>query len=224
MATLMVVAAVIPAFNEKKYIGDVVRKTSQFVDYVIVVDDGSSDETYSIVRSMNNKVIALRHDINLGKGAALKTGCEAACRLKVDVIVCIDADNQHNPSTIPQFLNTLIQEKTDIVFGMRQFNRHMPFMMLFGNYLLSNMINWFFHMVLHDTQSGFRVFTTEAYRKIVWESSGYEAETEMIVRAGEQSLRYKEINIDTIYHDSYKGTTVLDGIRIFFYILRWKFI
>lgn len=220
----MIVAVVIPAYNESKYLHHIIAQASQFVDYVIVVDDGSTDDTYTIARSYGQKVIALHHQINLGKGAALKTGCEAAGRLKADVIVCMDADNQHNPAIIPQFVQKLKTEPVDIVFGMRQFNRHMPFTMLFGNYFLSQVINTLFHMMIHDTQSGFRAFTTAAYRQLQWESRGYEAETEMIVRASEQHLRYQEIDIDTIYYDQYKGTTALDGVRIFLYILRWKFI
>lgn len=220
----MIVAAVLPARNEAKYIAQVVNRALPLVDYVIVVDDGSIDTTHDIVRQLGGKVIALRHQINLGKGAALKTGCEAACRLKADIIVCMDSDNQHNPETIPKFVDTLRTANLDIVFGMRQFDRRMPLMMIVGNYFLSNLINWLFHMMIHDTQSGFRAFTTEAYRKLLWESRGYEAETEMIVRASEHHLRYKEIEIDTIYHDSYKGTTALDGIRILLHILRWKFI
>jgi glycosyltransferase involved in cell wall biosynthesis len=220
----MIVAAVIPARNESKHIAEVVSKARQYVDYVIVVDDGSRDNTFGLAKSVGGNVIAVQHTVNLGKGAALKTGCEAASRLQADVIVCMDADNQHKPEMIPQFVQTLTDRKVDIIFGMRQFNRHMPMMMLIGNHALSKVVNWFFHVVVHDTQSGFRAFTREAFYKLQWESDGYEAETEMIVRMSEQRLKYSELEIDTIYHDDYKGTTVLDGIRIFLYILRWKFI
>ncbi|EKD75939.1 MAG: glycosyl transferase [uncultured bacterium] len=220
----MIVAAVIPAHNESKHIRKVIDKARQYVDYVIVVDDGSNDDTNVIAKSFGGNVVALRHTINLGKGATLKTGCEAASRLKVDAIVCMDADNQHKPESIPQFIKALQEKKVDIVYGMRQFNNKMPFMMLVGNYTLSKVISWLFHVVIHDTQSGYRAFTREAFNKLSWESSGYEAETEMIVRASEQKLKYAEIDIETIYNDNYKGTTALDGVRILLYILRWKFI
>lgn len=220
----MIVAAVIPAHNESKHIKEVVTKAREFVDYVIVVDDGSTDDTSALAKSFGGKVIALRHEVNLGKGAALKTGCEAACQLGVDAMVCMDSDNQHKPEMIPQFIKALEEKKVDVVFGMRQFNRNMPIMMMIGNQTLSHVINWLFRVMIHDTQSGYRAFTRAAFLKMQWDSCGYEAETEMIVRVSEQKLSYGEIEIDTIYHDNYKGTTALDGIRIFLYILRWKFL
>lgn len=221
----MIVAAVIPARNEVKRIGLVIQNTLPFVDYVIVVDDGSIDGTMTAVQDIqNSKVKCLRHEVNLGKGAALKTGCDAAVLLKADVIICLDADGQHNPASIPVFLQTLVEQRVDIVFGMRQFNNKMPLTMLVGNRVLSQFINQLFRVMVHDTQSGFRAFTTAAYQKLRWHSSGYEAETEMIIRTGEYKLKYAEVDIDTIYYDSYKGTTALDGLRIFFHILRWKFI
>lgn len=221
----MISAAIIPARNEAQRIGMVVQRTMPFVDFVIVVDDGSTDDTTAVLQALAQpKVVVIRHQVNLGKGAALTTGCEAAMRLKVDAVVCLDADGQHNPESIPLFLSALEERQLDIVFGMRTFNSKMPIMMYLGNHFLSACINRLFRVMIHDTQSGFRAFTILAYPQLRWESSGYQAETEMIVRAGEHKLKYAEIDIDTIYLDNYKGTTVLDGIKIFLNILRWKFI
>lgn len=221
----MITAAIIPARNEAKRIKAVIEHTLSFVDFVIVVDDGSTDDTLPVIRSIQDpKVIPVHHQVNLGKGAALKTGCEAAIRLKADAIICLDADGQHDPKSIPLFLERLETGKVDIVFGMRTFNNKMPMMMLLGNHLLSKCISQLFRVMIHDTQSGYRAFTTVAYQKLRWHSTGYEAETEMIVRTGQYHLRYAEVDIDTIYHDSYKGTTIVDGLKIFLHILRWKFI
>jgi glycosyltransferase involved in cell wall biosynthesis len=216
--------AVIPAYNEAKRVVEVLHRVQPFVDQVVVVDDGSMDNTFEVVQALGGKVIALYHTINLGKGAALKTGCEAALNLGADYIVCLDADNQHSPERIPEFIRTLEQQQVDLVFGVRQFNRNMPFIMLLGNHVLSVMINLLFHIFVHDTQSGFRAFTRQAYELMRWESSGYEVETEMIVRASEHKLNYAEVDIDTIYLDNYKGTTALDGVKIFLQILKWKII
>lgn len=214
--------AVIPAYNEGRRIETVIAGACQYVDDVVVVDDGSQDDTYLIAKNSDQTVVVLQHSVNLGKGAALKTGCEAAAKLGADYIVCLDADNQHNPASIPLFIEALATQGVDIVFGVRQFNKNMPFMMFMGNRALSVIINSFFHILIHDTQSGFRAFTQAAYQQLQWTSTGYEVETEMIVRVSEKHLRYAEIDIDTIYHDHYKGTTVLDGIKIFFQILKWK--
>ena len=99
------VIAVIPAYNESKYIGDVVRETRKYVDEVIVVDDASKDNTGEIARRMG--AVVLRHCINLHKGATLKTGCEAAIGLGAKIILTLDGDGQHNPDEIPQLLEKL---------------------------------------------------------------------------------------------------------------------
>jgi len=220
----MIVTGIIPAHNESKHIVQVLKQACQFVDYLIVVDDGSTDDTYDLVKAIGGNVKVLRHSINLGKGAALKTGCEAALMLKTDIIVCMDADGQHNPKHISKFIELLANQPVDVVFGSREFNSHMPFTMMMGNYLLSWLINWLFHVKIHDSQSGYRAFTSLAYQQLKWESTGYQVETEMIAHVSEANLRYAEFTIETIYHDNYKGTTVIDGVRILFNILRWKFI
>lgn len=213
---------VVPARNEETKIEDVIRRAESFVDTVIVVDDGSTDKTHERAVNVSSKVVALRHEVNLGKGASLKTGCEAAMRLGADRIVCMDGDGQHDPQSIHRFIEAIANDNVDIVFGARPFNSKMPLVSFIGNRFLSIMINLFFHYFLQDSQCGFRAFTREAYEKIRWESTGYEVETEMIVRASQHHLRYKEIDIDTIYHDSYKGTTIIDGMKIFLTILKWK--
>jgi glycosyltransferase involved in cell wall biosynthesis len=224
----MTTAAVIPAHNEAKRVSAVAVASLQFVDKVILVDDGSTDSTWEVLQGLAKQyprqIIALHHQVNLGKGAALKTGCDAAMRLKLDAIVCLDSDGQHNPASIPQFTAKLSTGNVDVVFGARTFNSKMPMMMLFGNRFLSQCINSLFRVMVQDTQSGFRAFTALAYQELRWHSSGYEVETEMIVRTGEHKLRYTEVDIDTIYHDNYKGTTVIDGLKIFFRILRWKLV
>ncbi|MFH1535110.1 MAG: glycosyltransferase family 2 protein, partial [Patescibacteria group bacterium] len=122
---------VIPAYNEGKVIAEVINdiKKHQFND-VIVVDDGSSDDTYEIVKRIDGKIIALRHRINLGKGAALKTGCEAAIKLGADIIVFMDSDGQHKPEDISRFIEKLEKDNLDIVFGSRRIGKDMPLVMM----------------------------------------------------------------------------------------------
>ena len=94
--------AIIPAYNEEKQINSVINKTKKYVDEVIVVDDGSKDSTGEIAKKSN--AIVLRHLVNLGKGAALKTGCDYAVKNKAGIIIAVDADAQHDPKEIPNFL------------------------------------------------------------------------------------------------------------------------
>jgi|SRR3989344_6941699 len=214
----MKIVAVIPAYNEEKYIGGVISKTKKYVDEVIVIDDCSKDNTFNEAKNMG--VIVLKHIVNLGKGATLKTGCEAALKLNATHIVVLDADGQHDPSEISDLIKTL--NCSDIVFGVRKFNENMPLVAKIGNKGLSFITKILFGISISDTQSGFRAFTAEAYKKIRWNSTAYSVETEMIARAGKNKLSYKEVNIKTIYNDKYKGTTFIDGFKIFLNMVIWR--
>ena len=214
------VFAVIPAFNECRHIGDVVTRTKRFVDNVIVVDDGSSDKTFEIAEGADADV--LRHVINMGKGTVLKTGCDYALKQGADVIVLLDADGQHNPEDIPVFLKAL--EQADIVFSYRRFNKRMPAILKLGNRLINKTINMLYGISLNDTQCGYRAFRRNVYKKIRWNSVDYTIESEMIAHAASNRIKYAQVPIRTIYHDSYKGTTVFDGAKIVFnmFLLRLK--
>ena len=213
----MKTAAVIPAYMEQDTIGDVIRKTKQYVDYVVVVDDGSIDDT-----SLNSKDadLVIRHPVNMNKGFAMITGIEAAIREGAENIITIDADDQHDPSDIPRFLSAL--DEADIVFGSRKLNSSMPPVLRFGNWFLSTTTNILYGIKVSDTQSGYRAFTKEAYKKIKWKSKDYRVETEMIMNAAKNNLKYKELFISTRYLNAHKGTTVVDGVKIFTSLLVWK--
>jgi UDP-N-acetylglucosamine---dolichyl-phosphate N-acetylglucosaminyltransferase len=200
---------IIPAKDEEKHIEKVVKNTKKYVKNIIVIDDGSKDKTTLIAKKSG--AIVLRHAINLGKGAALKTGCEFV-KDKADIIIFMDSDGQHNPHDIPRFLNEL--KKHDIVFGSRRLNKNMPFVLRFGNWFINKVSEILFGIYISDTQSGFRAFKANIYEKIKWKSKGYSVESEIIANSGKHKLKFKEIIIDTIYNDKYKGTSVLDGINI----------
>ena len=200
---------IIPAKDEEKHIEEVIKNTKKYVKNIVVVDDGSKDKTSFIAKK--NGAIVLRHSINLGKGAALKTGCEFV-KDKSDLIIFMDSDGQHDPHDIPRFIKEL--KKHDIVFGSRKINKKMPLIFRFGNFVINTVSNIFFHIKLTDTQSGFRAFKSNVYEKIKWKSKNYSVESEIIANCGKHNLSYKEIFIETIYNDKYKGTTVMDGIKI----------
>jgi len=210
--------AIIPAKNEARRIGEVIRNTKKYVNDVIIIDDGSDDNTYE--EAKKNDVIVLRHIVNLGKGGALKTGCEYAIRNHAEAFVLLDADAQHEPDEIPNFIRGL--ENHDIVLGYRKLTEDMPFILKFGNWFINKITTLLYGIHLHDTQCGFRALTKEAYKKVKWQSGDYRVESEIIAAIGKKNLKYKEIAIKTIYSDRYKGTTVLDGIKIVFNMLWWK--
>ncbi len=210
--------AVIPAYNEEMSIADIVRKTRKYIDKVIVVDDGSKDRTKDIAEKAG--AVVLRHIVNLGKGATLKTGCDYAAKKGANFIVVLDADAQHNPEDIPRFIEKL--KKYDVVFSYRKPSSKMPFVLRFGNWFISRIARFLYKVDLIDTQSGYRAFTREAYKKIRWNASDYSMESEMISRAGKQRLKYVQIPISTVYSDRYKGTTIIDGIKIVMGMFWWR--
>ncbi|HLC71406.1 MAG TPA: glycosyltransferase family 2 protein [Candidatus Nanoarchaeia archaeon] len=202
--------ALIPAYNEEKTIAGVVTKTRSHVEHVVVIDDGSADATSSEAERAG--AIVLIHKVNLGKGAALKTGCEYALQQGAQKIVVLDADGQHDPKEIPRFMEALKQN--EVVFGYRQVPDTMPFMMRFGNSFINRALRVIYSVNIQDSQCGYRAFTAAAYPQIRWDAVDYYVETEMILRVGKKKLKHAVIPIETIYADKYKGTTVLDGVKI----------
>jgi len=213
--------AIIPAYNEEKNISDVILNVKGYVDSVIVVDDGSKDRTYDIAKSSGADIV-LRHIVNMGKGLAMNTGFEAAIKNGADLIVFMDADGQHNPHEISLLIDKLNSGSFDLVTGIRKFNLNMPFIFRFGNNFLVNAFNVLYRTNINDLTNGYRVIRTEAYDKLKWSSSGYGVETEMLANAAKNGLKIGEVLIETKYLDNYKGTTVIDGMKIFLNMLYWR--
>lgn len=212
------VVAVIAAYNEESHVKKVVEDTKKYVNEVIVVDDGSKDKTKELAEDAG--ATALKHLVNLGKGAALKTGCDYAIDNGADIIVTIDADTQHNPKEIPKFLEKI--KECDIVLSYRKYDKAMPAILKFGNFFINKTIKFLYGLEVKDSQCGYRAFSSSAYKKLRWKASDYSIESEMIAKISKYNLSYREVPIETIYSDKYKGTTVLDGIKIVFSLLLWK--
>lgn len=215
---------VIPARNEADRIGQVLADIAEHVEslpvLLLVVDDGSSDRTGEVGRAHGARVI--RHEINLGKGAAMKTGCAAALTAGCDVIVLMDADGQHRPSDLPAIVAPILSGRADLVLGRRRFTGQMPPTARLGNWGLTRLFSLMFQASFGDTQCGLRAFTSEAYHHVDWLATDYAVETEMLVRAARAHLRTAEVDIETIYNDAYKGTTPLDGLRILVKMVRLR--
>ncbi|HJX69924.1 MAG TPA: glycosyltransferase family 2 protein, partial [Dehalococcoidia bacterium] len=111
------VIAAIPCFNEERFIGSIVLKTKKYVDRVIVIDDGSTDDTAQVASDAGATVY--RHSRNLGYGAAIRTAYREARNLGVDVMLTLDGDGQHEPADIPQLLSPILNGEADVVVGSR---------------------------------------------------------------------------------------------------------
>lgn len=217
----MKIFVVVPAYNEEKRLKKVLRDLKKIKLPIIVVDDGSEDNTYDVARKTHG-VLVVRHSINIGKGAALKTGCEAAFKAGGDAVVLIDSDGQHKVEDIQPFLKKIKSGEFDIVFGSRNLGLGAPFVRFMGNKLVSVFVNLLFGIYVSDVLCGFRALTKKAYKKINWESSNYSVETEMVIKTGKNKLKYCEVPVQTVYYDEFKGVSLLDTFSVFFDILRWR--
>jgi len=209
---------IIPAYNEAPRVKKVIERVKKYSTNILVVDDGSPDKTSQIAKSTG--VIVLRHKINLGKGSAMKTGAEAAFKLGAQAVIFLDADGQHKPESLPKFIKAL-KQGYPVVFGSRNLSYGVPLVRYLGNKIGALIINFFFGIYRNDMLCGFFALTKEAYFKIIWDSTRYGVETEIVARTGKNRLKFTEVAIDTIYLDKYKGVSILDAIGIFFNIPHW---
>lgn len=211
---------IIPAYNEEKYIETVLKSVLQYTNNVVFVDDGSRDRTNEIARKHLKHVIT--HDTNLGKGAAMKSGCEYAFNaLGADSVVFMDGDNQHSAHELVFFFDEL-KNGADVVFGVRKFRSNVPLLRLLGNRFESILFNFLYHSYIPDIPSGYKAMTKKAYKKIKWNSTGYEVETEIAVRTVANKIPHRVVEIDMIYHDTDKGMTPLDALHIGKMLVQWK--
>lgn len=220
----MKIFIVIPFYNEKKHIVDVARSIVHEALPAILVDDGSKDNAGSQIADLKlHNLTLLTHRINLGKGAAMKTGAEYAFAKGADAVIFMDGDNQHKVSDIKKFVEILKQDKYDAVFGTRNYNYGVPLIRYLGNKFASILLSIFFRIYVSDVLCGFKALTKKAFREIYWESDGYGVETEMIARIGKNKLLFHEVPIEAVYHDKVKGVTVLDAFGIMWQIVKWRF-
>ena len=219
----MKVCIVIPAYNEENTISEIVAEAKKYSDDVIVVDDGSKDATHKLAEESG--VFVLRHVVNLGVGSATVTGNNYAISRGFDVIVNLDSDGQHSAGALSEGLELLEGGGYDIVIGSRflESTKKMPVILKLGNKFLTLVNKTIFGSDITDTQSGFRIVTADAWEKIAPISRGYSICSEIAASIGTKRLKYAEIPIETIYLDTFKGTTIFDGIKIFASMLQWWF-
>lgn len=196
---------VIPAFNEESVIQDVIKEVQDAgYENIIIVDDGSSDKTQEKAKIASATV--LRHKINRGKGAATKTGIEAAKLLKADIIVTIDGDGQHDPKDIEKLIEPIIQNHCDVVLGTRLKNtKGMPRHKIAANHVGNFFTWWFFGLWVTDSQSGFRAYSKHAAEVINTKGDRYEYDSEVIKEIYAYKLKFKEVPITVRYTEYSMG-------------------
>ncbi len=210
----------IPAFNEEKMIGSVIKSLPKKIKGVnkldvLVVDDGSSDKTAEVARKYNTKV--LQHIINRGLGGALKTIFAYAKQKEYDILVTFDADGQHNPKDISRLIRPILQGKVNVVIGTRWVKKNTgPRSRLIIN-KIANIITYLLYGIMStDSQSGLRAFDKKAIVKIELKNDGMEVSSEIFKEIHKNKLSFSEIPIEAVYtkYSLAKGQQLDNGPNI----------
>ena len=213
------VLAGIPAYNEARYVGSIVLQARQYVNEVIVVDDGSTDNTVKVAELAGATVV--RHDENKGYGAAIQSILSEAKKRNADILVVLDADAQHDPNEIPSLIRP-IREGFDLVIGSREAQkdktpryRRIGKEVIFRSTRLASKTN------ISDSECGFRAFSQKAMSELDLKANGMAVSSETIVRAAEKNLKITEVPISNIYtkdgstlHPIRHGIDVLSRIMV----------
>jgi glycosyltransferase involved in cell wall biosynthesis len=188
--------AAIPCYNEGLAIGSVVLKARRYVNAVLVVDDGSTDDTKEVAQEAGALVVS--HDTNTGKGRAVKTALSYAVQKNFDALVLLDGDGQHNPNEIPLLIEPLRNDSADFVIGFRQ-SKQMPVYRRIGRSVLDHTTG--LGNSVTDSQSGFRALnrkTIDVFQRTLAKDD-FAIESEMLRRAHDEHLRLTEVKINSKY-------------------------
>ncbi len=230
------IVAVIPAYNVENTIAQVVEETKKHCDEVIVVDDGSSDNTPKIIQGLGIRYALCGK--NHGQGLATRIGMKMALDLGANIIVTLDSDGQHNPNEIPQVIQPILDGRADLVIGSRFMSglpkkyipRDLGFYACYKeeyqyNYIKIphyrkfgiDIINWLYNMCngkkLIDTQSCFRAYTRQLIEKLTIEEDGFGFSTETLIKARKMGVRMVEVPVSCIYHNNRKENSSMNPIK-----------
>ena len=218
------VIAGLPMYNEEETIGTVVTLSKDYVDHVVCVDDGSSDSSARIAEACG--AIVRRHRVNRGYGGALKSLFQIAKEMNADVLVILDSDGQHDPSSIPGLIEPITNDEADFVIGSRFVEggntEDMPAYRRLGIKVITAASNLSSDLDISDTQSGFRAFSRKAIERLRFDSEGMELSLEMLEDANDKNLKIKEVPT-VIRYDVPKGSN-FTAISHGFAVLAWAMI
>ena len=212
------ITAVIPAFNEERFIGSVVLKVRKQAETVIVVDDGSTDATAQVAAEAG--AVVLSHPANRGKGAALNTAFRMVREHSPSVVVMLDGDGQHRPEELASVVAPVLEGEADIVVGSRYLAKDykVPRHRVWGHRAFNLITRLSSGVAATDSQSGYRAFSPRAVEEISFHSNGFSVESEMQFLARERGLRFIEVPVTIRYTDPPKrsvfgqGLVVINGV------------
>ena len=220
----MTVIAFIPAYNEAARIGEVVAQTRSHVNEIVVIDDGSTDNTAAFAERAGAKVV--RHELNRGKGAAIATGLDYFGRSDAEFGVFLDADGQHDPGEIPKFIEAARNMNADVVVGTRMTEtRDMPLVRRLTNRFTSWVTSRMARQTIPDSQCGFRLIRRSVLPHLELSSSHFEIETEVLIQAARAGHRIVSVPIRTIYGNAARASHIhplRDTIRFFRLVAKYR--
>ena len=197
----------IPAYNEENTIADIVKRSFEFADKVIVCDDGSSDSTSK--RAENSGAIVIRHEKNFGKGTTLKSLFDYVKKLDFDVVITIDGDGQFLPEEIEKLAGPILKKEFDMVVGNRFANSdEMPRYRKTGNKIFDKITKLASNLPVEDSQSGFRAYSSKAIESITTYSSGFGIDSEILIDAVKKNLKITEQPVTVLYNTGFKTSTM----------------
>jgi len=212
----------IPACNEEKSIGDIVKNSLLYSDKVIVCDDGSTDGTAKIAREHGAQVIL--HKKNEGYGAAITTLFDFARKENADIMITIDGDGQHNPEQIPMLINALQENNVDVVIGSRflEKNSSTPGYRKRGIKIITSAANFGADFKVSDSQSGFRAYSKRAIDSIHPTETGMSVSTEILFKISNKGLSLAEVPILVSYgNDTSTQNPVPHGVTVLMNTLKF---
>ncbi len=207
----------IPCFNESRVITQTITELSKYFENILVVDDGSTDNTSNLLKSLN--VTVLQHPINLGQGAAVSSGFEFISTIdNSKAVITFDADGQHSVNDALAFANEIISSSEEIIFGSRfiHHEKNIPFTKRLVLKMVTKISNFILKMNLSDTHNGLKAFKIDVLDKIKLKTSNYAFESELLAIVSKLGISYRELPSDIIYteYSKTKGQSLRNGMRI----------
>jgi len=222
----MRICALIPTFNEAPHIAGVVQRTREYVDEVVVIDDGSSDGTADTAREAG--ATCLRLERNCGKASALRAGIAFAARRDFSYLLLLDGDGQHLPDDIPNLIQGARDSDADLVLGARPFVRSaMPRSRYYSNTIGSKVASWLVGRPIVDSQCGFRLVRLDRLRTLKLRGTRYELEMELLIKMVQAGCSTLQVPVQMVYYDGRarsKMKPVRDTVRICLWSLAFRFL
>jgi glycosyltransferase involved in cell wall biosynthesis len=232
--TKPILIAAIPCLNEEQFIGAIVTRARKYVDRVIVIDDGSTDNTSEVAKAAGAEVV--RHERRRGAGAATKSGFEAAKTNDADILVTLDGDGQHNPDEIPRVLAPILHNGADLVIGSRflqptqqtqatqrtqgtNIRRYRKF----GIDVITWLYNFGSKLRVSDSQSCFRAHSRRLVEAMNITEKGFGFSVEVLIKARKKGFVIAEVPISCVYHSQGSSLNpVIHGLGVAFSVVKLR--